>query len=229
MSAIRSAQAAAQGSVPELRFAVEGASGLEYAAVPTLKFALRIEAVSGHPVRSILLCTLTFVISRRNPAWMPRRNTSWPCASRKAISRRATGWPVPTCGWSSPSPVPPFGDSTVVDLLAPCTYDLEVTATRYFAALKDGVIPLEFLFSGSVFFATAAGALQTTRIAWDSEVDYRLPVGIWKETMNRHFPGSAWLRLGSESFDRLCAYKARHAFESWEKTIESLLDQEGSR
>ena len=35
----------------------------------------------------------------------------------------------------------------------PCTYDLEVAASRYLDALADGEVPLEFLFSGSVFYA----------------------------------------------------------------------------
>jgi Family of unknown function (DUF6084) len=226
VSAIRSGQAAPQGSVPDLRFAVEGASSLQYAAVPTLKFALRIEAVSGHPIRSILL-DAQIQIAARQRGYKPESEEQllelFGTPERWGDTLRTLPWLRTTLV------VPPFEGTTVVDLLAPCTYDLEVTATRYFAALKDGFIPLEFLFSGSVFFATAAGALQTARIAWDHEVDYRLPVAIWKQTMSRHFPGTAWLRLGSESFDRLCAYKARHAFESWEKTIDSLLDQEGGR
>jgi hypothetical protein len=41
--------------------------------------------------------------------------------------------------------------------------------------------------------------------------------------MDRHFPGGAWLRLGRESFDRVCAYKARHAFETWDQAIDSLV------
>lgn len=223
MSAIRSAQAAAQGAVPELRFAVDGASGLEYAAVPTLKFALRIESGSGHPVRSILLDAQIQIAARQrgyDPEAQERLLELFGTPERWGSTLRTLPWLRTTLV------VPPFADSTVADLLVPCTYDLEVTASRYFAALKDGVVPLEFLFSGSVFFATAAGALQTVRIAWDHEVDYRLPVAVWKDTMNRHFPHTAWLRLGSESFDRLCAYKARHAFESWEKTIDSLLEPE---
>jgi uncharacterized protein DUF6084 len=91
------------------------------------------------------------------------------------------------------------------------------------AALDGGDVPLEFLFSGSVFFAGPQGALQTARIALDHELDYRLPVAVWKQTMDRHFPHSAWLRLGTESFNRLCTYKARHAFESWDKAIDALL------
>ncbi len=220
MSAIQNAQAAAQGSIPELRFAVDGASSLDYAAAPTLRFALRVEVTSGHPIRSILLDAQIQIAARQRgyePESQERLLELFGTPERWATTLRTLPWLRTTIV------VPPFTDSTVVDLMVPCTYDLEVTATRYFAALSDGVIPLEFLFSGSVFFATPGGAMQTARIAWDHEVDYRLPVAVWKDTMARHFPDSAWLRLGSESFDRLCAYKARHAFESWEKTIDSLL------
>ncbi len=220
MSAIENAQAAAQGSVPQLRFAVEGASSLEYAAVPTLKFALRVEVVSGHPIRSILLEAQIQIAARQRsyePESQERLLELFGTPERWGSTLRTLPW------LRSTIVVPPFTDSTVIDLLVPCTYDLEVTAARYFAALKDGVVPLEFLFSGSVFFATPADGMQTTRIGWDHEVDYRLPVAVWKDTMAQHFPDSAWLRLGSESFDRLCAYKARHAFESWEKAIDSLL------
>ena len=51
--------------------------------------------------------------------------------------------------------VPAFEGSTVVDLDVPCRYDLEVAASRYLDALADGEVPLEFLFSGSVFYTGA--------------------------------------------------------------------------
>ena len=44
----------AAGAIPQLAFAVTGASRLEYAAAPTVRFALRIES-AGAAVRSILL------------------------------------------------------------------------------------------------------------------------------------------------------------------------------
>ena len=122
----------------------------------------------------------------------------------------------------------PFEGSTAIALPIVCTYDLEVTAGGYFAALTEGEVPLEFLFSGSLFFETEAGALQTTRIAWDREAAYRLPVSAWRAAMARHFPDSAWLRLGSASFDRLCTYKARHAFPSFDAALDALLPGEGA-
>jgi hypothetical protein len=45
--------------------------------------------------------------------------------------------------------------------------------------------------------------------------------------MDRHFPGSAWLRLGRDSFDRLHAYRARHAHLSWDDAVDALLREAG--
>jgi hypothetical protein len=118
--------------------------------------------------------------------------------------------------------VPSFTNATVVDLHVPCSYDLEVAASRYLDALSDGEVPLEFLFSGSVFYSGERGELQTTRLSWESEAEYRLPVSVWKETMERYFRGTAWVRLSKESFDRLSAYKSRNALASWDDALEAL-------
>ena len=100
--------------------------------------------------------------------------------ARRSSCRRSRGRPTSTCS-------------------SPCTYDLDVTATRYFDALHDGDVPLEFLFSGTVFYSAADGRLQTARLSWELEAEYRLPVAVWRETLDHHFPGTAWLRLDRES------------------------------
>lgn len=43
--------------MPDLDFSVEGAEVLEFAAVPTLVFKLRIEDPGGEPIRSVALNT----------------------------------------------------------------------------------------------------------------------------------------------------------------------------
>ncbi len=205
---------------PELRFAVRSAQPLEYAAVPTLKFALFIEAPGGEAVRSVLLDVQIQIAARRR---------GYPAAAQAGLldlfgtpDRWSTT--LRTLPWLRTTlVVPPFTGDATVDLTVPCTYDLEVSSARYLAALEDGEIPLEFMLSGSVFYAPPDGRLQMARIPWDHEVAYRLPVAVWRATMDAHFPGSAWLRLDRESYERLCAYKARHAFETWEATIDSLL------
>jgi len=105
----------------------------------------------------------------------------------------------------------------------PCTYDLDVTATRYLDALPDGEVPLEFLFSGTVFYSADDGRLQTALLSWDLEASYRLPVAVWRETMDHHFPDSAWLRLDRASHDRLVAYKSRRALPTWAAVIDELV------
>ncbi len=124
--------------------------------------------------------------------------------------------------------VPPFDRSTVVDLIVPCTYDFDVAAAKYLAGLHEGEIPLELLFSGTVFYARAAGALQINRISWNAEASHRLPVRVWRETMDHTFPHSAWLRLDRKAFERLVAFRARDALTSWGAVVDALLDDEAA-
>ncbi len=119
--------------------------------------------------------------------------------------------------------VPPFSESTVVDMPVTCTYDLEVAATKYFHALEGGEVPLEFLFSGMVFYTGEDGRLQTTRISWEKEAEFRLPVRLWKEMMEHYFPNSAWIRLHKDAFDQLYDYKVRRGLPTWEAAVEALL------
>jgi hypothetical protein len=85
-------------------------------------------------------------------------------------------------------------------------------------------VPLELLFSGSVFYAGEGGGLQTAMIGWDKEAAFDMPVAVWRGTMDRHFPESAWLRIGRETYDRLNDLRSREQHMSWEQTLESLLD-----
>ena len=75
--------------------------------------------------------------------------------------------------------VPRFEGSTVVDLNVPCTFDFNVAATKYFDGLEAGELPLNFLFSGTVFYQGGVRALQVMQISWDKEARYRLPVQVW--------------------------------------------------
>jgi uncharacterized protein DUF6084 len=215
--------AGAAGSIPQLSLGVTDAARLEHAAVPTLRFALGI-ASAGVAVRSVLLDVQIRIAAtlrayphdaddRLFELFGPRAD--WGTTLRSLLWTRTT------------LVVPPFTDATEVDLLVPCTYDLDVTAAKYLDALREGDVPLEFLFSGSVFYAGPDGRLQTARLSWDLEASYRLPVAVWRATMDAHFPGSAWLRLDRETHDRLVAYKSRRALPTWAAVVEELLPREG--
>ena len=116
-----------------------------------------------------------------------------------------------------------FSGKTEALLPVPCTYDLNVSATKYFYALEGGEVPLLFLFSGTVFYASEAGHLQVQQIPWNNECTYRMPVHVWKALMDHHYPGTAWLSLDRELFDRLYAYRRRRGLATWDQAIEQLL------
>ena len=119
--------------------------------------------------------------------------------------------------------VPSFRGSTEVRLPAPCTYDLNVAATKYFYALKEGGVELLFLFSGTVFYIPEGGNLQVQRISWEKEATFRMTVQLWCAMMDYHYPDSAWLYLPRHVFDRLYAFKRSHGISTWEQTVERLL------
>ncbi len=208
-------------AVPALSFAVRDAEALRYAAVPTIEFKLAVDADGSRPIRSVLLDVQIQIAARQR---------GYDDAAQAALvelfgAPERWGSTLRTLLWTRTTViVPPFEGSTAVALPVTCTYDLEVTAGRYFAALTDGEVPLEFLFSGSVFFAGAEGMLQTARIALDHDVGYRLPVAVWREAIDRHFPQTAWLRLDREHFDRLRAFRGHHALPTWDAAIDVLLE-----
>jgi hypothetical protein len=211
------------GRVPELGFAVRGARALEHSAAPTIRIALEIDSLTGHEVRSVLLN-----VQIQIPA---RRRSYQPQEQERLLELFGTpeqwGSTLSTLPWLRTTiVVPAFSGSTQVDLDVPCTYDLEVKASRYLNALAGGTVPLELLFSGSVFYTGESGGLQTAMIGWDKEAGFDLPVAVWRDMMDQHFPQSAWLRIGRDTYDRLNDHRVRQQHGSWEETLDSLLDRE---
>jgi hypothetical protein len=208
--------------MPELRFRVEGAEHVEFAALPTVVLKLRVEEAAGEPIRSVSLTTQVRIAANQRP-YTPdeqrRLVDIFGEPHRWATTLGSLLWTHVT------TVVPPFVGSTLVDLSVPCTYDFEVVSARYFHALEDGAVPLELLFSGTVFYATHAG-LQVERIAWDRETRCTLPVEVWRRAVAAVFPNSAWLRLPLDAFDRLARFRAQRALPSWEATLDALLTRE---
>jgi hypothetical protein len=211
------------GFAPELAFSIREGGVLEHAAVPTLRFAVAIETVgAAAQVRSVSLNVEVRIAATRRRYDADERERLVDLFGQP----EEWGRNLRTLHWTAlTAHVPSFTGSTVLELPITCTYDLEVAASRYFNALDDGEVPLEFLFSGTVFYAGADGRLQVGRIGWDKDADYRLPVAAWRAMIDRYFPDSAWLRLRRESFDRLAAYRARHTLVSWEDTVDKLIEE----
>jgi hypothetical protein len=192
-------------------------------AVPTLAFDLSVTSVRGHAIRSVLL-DVQLQIAARMRAYDDEEQDA-------LVELFGTpdrwGSTLATVPWTRVTTVlPAFEGETLAEIVVPCTYDLEVKASRYLNAVRTGTVPLELLFNGTVFFAGEGGALQTAMIGWDKEAHYELPAATWRAAIDDHFPDVAWLRLARESFDRLTAYRSRRQLAGWEETIDSLLPLE---
>jgi len=213
------------GTAPELGFTVLGCEPLPHAAAPTLRFSLAIDA-GGAAVRSVMLEVQIRIAATQ------RGYSDAEQAQLGDLFGAPKGWADTLRGllWTHATlVVAPFQGATVVDLLVPCTYDFDVAAAKYLSGVRNGEIPLDLLFSGTVFYAGAGGGLQINRISWNAEAAHRLPVRVWRETMDLYFPGSAWLRLNRETFDRLVAFRASRALTGWEAVLDALLDSQEER
>ena len=206
--------------MPDLDFRIEDAEVLEYAAVPTLLFKLRVENLGDENIRSVSLNTQVRIAATQRHYEAPEQDRLlelFGTPERWGTTLRSLLWTHTVVQ------VPAFSGSTVVDMPVTCTYDLEVVAAKYFHALEGGEVPLEFLFSGTVFYAGEDGRMQINRISWEKEAEFRMPVRLWKDMMEHYFPNSAWLRLRRDAFDRLQDYRTRMGLPTWEAAVESLL------
>jgi hypothetical protein len=208
--------------MPDLDFEVESADVLPYAAVPTILFKVGVQnAVEGEEIDSISLRTQIRIAATQ------RRYEPNEQAKLRELFGEPHHWKdtLRSLLWTNTNTiVTRFSGGRVFEMPVTCTYDFDVVGTKYFAALDEGEIPLEFLFSGSVFYRKDGGALQVALISWEKEATFRLPVRLWREMMDNYFPNSAWLRLHKDIFDRLYDYRSRNALLTWDRTLESLLN-----
>jgi hypothetical protein len=210
--------------LPELNFQIEAAEVLTYAAVPTIALKLRVSsAPEDQAVHTIVLrCQVQIdPTKRRYSAEEQRRlHDLYGEPSRWAQTVRPLHW------MNTSVTVPSFNGSTSVDLELPCSFDFNLAATKYFHALESGEVPLTVMFSGTVFYAESDERLQVTQIPWDREASYRLPVTVWKEMMDAHYPNAAWLCLHRDVFEKLLDYKVRNGIPTFERALDELLHHE---
>jgi len=209
-------------AIPQLEFSVEGADALERAAAPTIALRLRVKRTGGAAVRSATLGVRIDIAParRRYDAQTESRLVElFGAPEQWGTTLRGFGWARTTVL------VGPFDHATTVELPVACSYDFEVAAAKYLHALRDGDIPLDVMFTGSVLYEVDR-RIQAAPIPWDREATFRLPVRVWRAAMDAAFPGSAWLRLDRDTFDRLYAFRAQRALTSWEATIDALVGED---
>ena len=208
----------------DLAFSCTGAAAEPYAATPTLALTLRITESTGVRVHAIALrCQIRIEPQRR-------RYSAEEARRLHDLFGDVTRWaetvkPIQLAIVSTM--VPAFAAETETTLALPCTYDLEVASARYLHGLDDGTIPLIMLFSGTVFVASG-DSFSVELVPWSAEASYRMPVSVWRDLVDIHFPGSAWLRCSRQTLDELSAFKARRALPTWDATLAALLAEAGA-
>ncbi|MFD9219972.1 DUF6084 family protein [Streptomyces sp. NPDC060064] len=207
----------------EFAFTCTGVRADRYAAGPTLVFRLRITASDNARVHALALrCQIRIEPARRGYA--PAEADGLADLFGERSRWGSTLQPVQFAQVSHM--VPSFTGETETDLAVPCTYDMDVAATRYFNALEAGEVPLLMLFSGTAF--TGAGGFRVEPVPWDREAAFRMPVKVWQEMVEQHFPGCGWIRLPRDTMDALLAFRSRRAHPSWEAAVRALLAEAGT-
>ena len=192
-----------------------------YAVAPQLTCRLRIEETTGRRIHAIALrCQVRIEPQRRR-----YDSDEEELLLRGLFGERARwGDTLKSFQWmQADATVQGFTGSTETDLALPCTYDLEVIGTRYLHALDAGDVPLNLLFSGTVFVRGGAG-FEVEQVPWACEARYALPVSVWRDMVAAFFPNSGYLRVSAEVLREVAAFRAQHDLISWDETLQHLLD-----
>lgn len=207
----------------DLEFKIENAEPVAFSVAPLLTFKLRINnSQIAEQIQSVMLrCQIQIETTRRSYQKTEQEQLS----DLFGLPERWSQTLRPMLWTHASIVVPPFKESTLVDLPVPCSFDFNVAATKYFAALSDGEVPLNLMFSGTVFYQTLDGSLQAEQIPWDREAKYRLPVEVWRKMMDLYYPNSAWLCLRRDVFDRLSRFKMQQSIPTWEQALELIIPE----
>jgi hypothetical protein len=207
--------------MPELSFTVVDVVPEPYAAAPHLLARIRVEETTGERVHALAL--------RAQIRIEPQRRRYDDTEERALLDlfgdRSRFAETLRPFAWLHASTVAQgFTGSTEIELPLPCTYDFEVSGTTYLHALRDGEIPLLFLFSGTVFTRGTTG-FSVTQVPWDREARYRLPVGVWRDLMETWFPGTEWVRMRRETVEALAHYRHVRGLTTWDDAVTTLLTE----
>jgi Family of unknown function (DUF6084) len=203
----------------DVTFAVVEVEPERYAVTPVLNARLGIAAVGDDPIHAIALrCQVRIEPMRRGYSdeeaeglvdlFGPRHR--WATTQHTFLWQHTTAM------------VPGFTGATQVELPLECTYDFEVASAKYLHALRDGTVPLQFLFSGTVFVRGSRG-FAVQQVPWDREDRYDMPVSVWRDLIQHHYPNAGWLRLDHDTVEALAAYRSAHGLLSFDEAINSLL------
>jgi len=206
--------------VSSLSFAVLGARAEPFAIAPQLTLRILVEETSGADIYAIALRAQVMIEPQKrryDGAEAERLVDLFGTQDRYGDTLRPLLWT------HASQMVLAFRGSTEIELPIPCSYDTEVAGHKYAAALETGEIPVNVLFSGTVIERGQTG-VASGFVPWSCEAAFALPVAVWRETMDAHFPNAAWLRVSRETLAELRRYRSACQAPSWDATLTTLID-----
>jgi hypothetical protein len=209
--------------VGSLRIAVIDAAPVAAAAAPLLGLTLEIRA-GGAPVAGILLrCQVRLAVQRRAYGDGERARLADLFGEGEIWSRA-----LRPMHWATvPALVPAFDEVGQVVVELPCGLDLSAAASRYCDALDGGAIPLDLMFSGTIFLRRDDGSLEVAPVAWSQEASFDLPVATFRDAVRHHHGDAVFVALPRALADRLVRYRSAAGLASIEQALARLLPDDG--
>jgi hypothetical protein len=208
--------------VPEPEFEVLGAHPVRHAAAPMLALDLQVREPSGRQVYMIAL-TIQLMIEparrRYDEATRARLVELFGAPERWAVTTRSLVWS------QLDVVVPAFTGAVTITVPIACHYDLELAAAKYLHSLPDGVAPLALHFNGTVYYRGPDGGLQMVLVPWTKSTDFRMPVSVWRQTIEHYYPDTGWVALGVQTFRALQRAKLDRGLPTIDACVQALLSE----
>ncbi|BBX03111.1 hypothetical protein BST36_22295 [Mycolicibacterium moriokaense] len=204
-----------------LTFTIVDVAAEQFSVTPQLIARIAVTAGDDEPIQAIALRCQIRIEPLRRPysddeaaglldLFGPRER--WASTQRTFLWQHSTAM------------VQGFTGASEFSLPLECTYDFEVTASKYLHALRDGAAPLLFLFSGTVFMPGERG-FSVRQVSWECEARHDMPVSVWNDLVRIHYPNTGWVRLGHDTVSALAAYKSNRGLLDFDGAVTTLLAQ----
>lgn len=207
---------------PDPAFEIISTEAVPRSSIPTLRFHAEVSDLSGIRIQFIALSVLITIepgLRTYDPATRERLVELFGEPERWGSTTGAFRWTqVETV-------VPAFTGQGSFRFAVECSYDHEIAATKYFAGISEGVYPLQMHFNGTTYYEDEGGRLQILPLAWDRSTRFELPVPVWREMIDSHYPLGGWLRLSEQTLLDLGRHKAASGAPTIDDCVRGLLEQ----
>ena len=222
MSTVPAAVSDGPWAGPEPEFQVLGVRAVPYAAAPMLSLDLQVTENTGREVYMIALgIQLMIEPARRgyDDATRAKLYELFGAPERWGTTTRSLVWA------RLDAVIPAFTATTTVAVTVPVSFDLELAAAKYLYALPDGMAPMALHFNGTAYYRGDNGALQMVLVPWNTSIDFRMPVSVWRETIEHYYPRLGWAALTHPTLEALQHAKRQRGLPTLDATVSALLEE----